>query len=197
MPNFLAFFSFVIVTLYTPGPNTIMAMSNASRYGFKKSMEFNLGVLCGIIVIMNLCSIFSLTVYRLIPSVKPVMTAVGAAYIFWLAWRTYQSKPRLEGEEENEGKDTNTFLPGLILQFVNPKLILFGITVISSFILPYYNSPLLLMFFSVFLAFMGFGALICWSLFGSLFQRTYQKNYRPINTVMALLLVYCAIALFL
>ncbi|MDD4708424.1 MAG: lysine transporter LysE, partial [Firmicutes bacterium] len=35
MPNFTAFISYVLVTTFTPGPNTIMSMSNASRYGFK------------------------------------------------------------------------------------------------------------------------------------------------------------------
>ncbi|HWJ02835.1 MAG TPA: lysine transporter LysE, partial [Verrucomicrobiae bacterium] len=37
MPNFAAFLSYVLVTSFTPGPNNIMSMSNASRYGFKKS----------------------------------------------------------------------------------------------------------------------------------------------------------------
>jgi hypothetical protein len=38
MPNFAAFLSYVLVTTFTPGPNNIMSMSNASRYGFKKSI---------------------------------------------------------------------------------------------------------------------------------------------------------------
>lgn len=194
MPNFLAFLSFTIVTLYTPGPNTIMAMSNASRYGFKKSMSYNWGAVCGIMVIMILCSIFSLTIHSLIPAIKPVMTILGAGYIIWLAWKTFKSKPNLARKEEDK---TNTFLTGLVLQFVNPKLILFGITVMSTFVVPYYTSSLMLVFFSVFLALLGLGALCCWSLFGSLFQNLYLKYHKLLNTTMAVLLVYSAIALFL
>ncbi len=44
MPNFSAFLSYVIITTFTPGPNNIMSMSNASRYGFRKSLPFNVGV---------------------------------------------------------------------------------------------------------------------------------------------------------
>lgn len=36
MPNLVAFLSYAVVTTFTPGPNNIMTMSNASRYGFKK-----------------------------------------------------------------------------------------------------------------------------------------------------------------
>ena len=44
MPNFTAFVSYVLITTFTPGPNNIMSMSNASRYGFKRSIMFNVGV---------------------------------------------------------------------------------------------------------------------------------------------------------
>ena len=194
MPNFTAFLSYVIVTSFTPGPNNIMSMSNASRYGFKKSIFFNVGILFGFFIIISLCSIFSVTLYSLIPSIKPIMTFIGAAYILWLAWKTYKSKPSSEDKDE---KHTNTFWSGLLLQFVNPKVILYGITTVSTFIVPYYSSVFLLSIFSLFLAFVGFVSTCCWSLFGSIFQKFLVRNNRVINIVMALLLVYCAASLFL
>lgn len=193
MPNFPAFLSYVLVTTFTPGPNNIMSMSNASRYGFKKSIMFNVGIFFGFSIIIALCSIFSVTLYNLIPSVKPVMTYIGAAYILWLAWKTYKSKPH-NGDESN--KRTNTFLSGLLLQFVNPKVILYGITTVSTFIVPYYKSMPILASFSVLLAFIAFISICCWALFGSVFQKFLVKNDRVINTVMSLLLVYCAVSLF-
>ncbi len=194
MPNLTAFISYVLVTTFTPGPNNIMSMSNASRYGFKKSIFFNVGVFLGFFIINSLCSVFSMTLYKLIPSIKPFMTVIGAAYILWLAWKTYKSKPH---SGDNNEKHTNTFLAGLLLQFVNPKGILFGITTASTFIVPYYKSVPILIIFSAFLAFVGFTATCCWSLFGSVFQRFIVKNNTVVNTIMALLLIYCAISLFL
>lgn len=196
MPNFAALVSYVFVTTFTPGPNNIMSMSNASRYGVKKSIFFNVGIFFGFFIIMALCSVFSLTIYSLIPSIKPIMTWIGAFYILWLAWETYKSKPHIEGENKNN-KLTNTFISGFLLQFVNPKVILYGITTISTFITPYYRSVFLLSSFSVSLAFIGFIATFCWSLFGSIFQKYLNQNDKIINAVMALLLVYCAVTLFL
>lgn len=194
MPNFLAFLSYVLVTTFTPGPNNIMSMSNASRYGFRKSIFFNVGIFFGFFIIIALCSIFSVTLYNLIPSIKPIMTYIGAVYILWLAWKTYKSKPHSEDKSE---KQTNTFLSGLLLQFVNPKVIIYGITTVSTFIVPYYRSVFALTSFSVLLAFVGFVATCCWSLFGSIFQKFLVKKDKVINIIMALLLVYCAVSLFL
>jgi hypothetical protein len=96
MPNFAAFVSYVLITTFTPGPNNIMSMSNASRYGFKRSIMFNVGVFLGFFLIMALSALFSVALYGLIPSIKPVMTSIGAAYIMWLAWKTYSSNPQVE-----------------------------------------------------------------------------------------------------
>jgi cysteine/O-acetylserine efflux protein len=122
------------------------------------------------------------------------MTYIGAVYILWLAWKTYKSDPHNDNKSE---KQTNTFLSGLLLQFVNPKVIIYGVTTVSTFIVPYYSSVFVLTGFSVLLAFVGFVATCCWSLFGSVFQKLLVEKDKVVNIIMALLLVYCAISLFL
>ncbi len=194
MPNFTAFLSYVLVTTFTPGPNNIMSMSNASRYGFKKSIMFNVGVFIGFFVIISLCSMFSMALFNLIPTIRPFMTYIGAGYILWLAWKTYSSKPH---STDNSHNRTNTFTAGLLLQFVNPKVILYGITLVSTFIVPYYKSPPALTGFAVLLAFTAFVSTCCWALLGSVFQIFLARNNRAVNAIMALLLVYCAASLLL
>lgn len=193
MPNFTVFLSYVLIANLSPGPNTIMSMSNASRYGFKKSIMFNVGIFFGVFILFALSSIFSMVLYSFIPSIKSIMSCVGAAYMLWLAWQTYKSKPNSEDKTE---KRTNTFLSGLLLQFVNPNVIIYGLATVSTFIVPYYKSVFMLTSFSVILAFLGFVGTCCWSLFGSVFQKVLVKHYKVFNTIMALLLVYCAISLF-
>lgn len=67
MPNFPVFLSYVLVSTFTPGPNNIMSMSNASRYGFRKSIMFYVGVFSGFAILMALSSIFGVTLYKLLP----------------------------------------------------------------------------------------------------------------------------------
>lgn len=191
MPNALAFLSYVVVTTFTPGPNNIMSMSNASRCGFKRSMRFTLGVGVGFFLIIGLSIAFATALYGAIPAIKPVMTVIGAAYMLWLAWKIATSS----AHDANTGPQ-NTFLSGLLLQFLNPKGILFGVTVASTFIVPYYRSAPILVGFAAALALVGLAATTSWALFGSVFQRFTAKNHRVVGYVMAALLAYCAVSLF-
>jgi threonine/homoserine/homoserine lactone efflux protein len=79
--------------LYEPGPNNVMAMSNASKYGFKKSFRFNLGVLFGFFIVMSACATSASLLYEFIPQTEIVMSRVGAAYILWLAWTVWRGDP--------------------------------------------------------------------------------------------------------
>jgi len=79
---------------------------------------------------------------------------------------------------------------------VNPKVILYGITIFSTFIVPYYQSAGVLAGFALLLALVGFVSTCTWSLFGSVFQKFLVKNDRLFNGVMALLLLFCAVSLF-
>ncbi|NLF34621.1 MAG: lysine transporter LysE, partial [Clostridiales bacterium] len=90
-----------------------------------------------------------------------------------------------------------SFLSGVLLQLVNPKNLIFGLTAMTSYILPYYQAPAALLGFALLLATASASATVCWSLFGTALYRLFANHGRAINTVMALLLVYCAVSLFL
>jgi cysteine/O-acetylserine efflux protein len=192
VPNELAFISYVLVTTFTPEPNNIIAMSNASRFGLKRSMRFNFGVCVGFFLVIAGAVIFTVALYRAIPAVKPYMTVLGAAYILWLAWKTLMSTPRDKGPTGQ-----STFTSGVLLQFLNPKAILYGLTAASTFIVPYYRTAPVYVAFAAALALVALAATSSWALFGSVFQRFMARRYRVVNAIMALLLVYCAVSLFL
>ena len=70
-------------------------------------------------------------------------------------------------------------------------------TLITNFVFPYDRS--FGMFVVVLIAnwFMVLFSNICWVLFGSIFQNFFEEYKKVLNAVMALLLVYCALSLFL
>lgn len=188
--NWAAFSSYIILTAITPGPNNIMSMSNAAKYGFKKSFPFNVGVWLGFLIVVALCAVFSTLLYELIPSIKPYMLVLGALYILWLAWSIWRDKPH---EEKKRGlSSTITVFSGTVLQFVNVKGILYGMTTMSSFVLPYYRDIPTIAGFALILATTGFVCTLLWALCGSVFERFFKNYSKVVNAVMALLLVYCA-----
>lgn len=195
MFNFFAFASYVFVSCITPGPNNIMSMSNGTKYGVKKSLPFCFGVatgFCLIILVSIGCNIF---LYKYIPGILEVMTYIGGAYILYLAWIIWRDKPKVKKNKSMQ-LDPKAFTTAVVLQFVNPKGILFSMTLITNFVFPYFQSV------GAFVVVLAFNWVVvifsscCWVLFGSVFQKFFEQYRKVINTVMALLLVYCAISLF-
>lgn len=190
--NIAAFASYLFLTAYTPGPNNIMAMTNSAKFGLKSSLKFCLGVITGFAVAMVLCAVFTTLLFKYIPAIEPFMKWVGAAYILFLAYTIFMDKPHKGGEKAQ--LNPTGYLTGVLMQFVNVKVFLYGITALSTFVLPYNRSFSAVIFALVILDAVGFSAVCCWALFGSLFQRFFENHRRILNAVMALLLVYCAVA---
>ena len=195
MNYWLTFLSYVLVTEFTPGPNNISSMSNASRYGFAASARYRLGIYVGFFLIQTLAALFSAVLTGVIPAVKPYMLALGAAYILWMAWKTLTSRSSA-GDDEAPARD-NTFLSGVLLQFVNVKVIIFALTTMSVYAVPYSTSPVFLMLFGFVMATVAWISTNCWAAFGAVFSRVLRRHERVVNTVMGLLLVWCAVALYL
>ena len=193
MFSWLNFLSYAAVTAVTPGLNNIMSMSNAGRLGFRKSFPFNLGIWVGFSVVMLVCTFFCNMLSEIIPKIKTPMLVTGALYILWLAWKTVKSSSAIE-----EKHSQSSFISGALLQFINPKIYIYCIVSMEAYILPYYQGEwLTLIFFALLLAFIGFAFTLCWSLFGSVFKLLFSKYAKVTNLIMAGLLVYCAISLFL
>ena len=187
------FLIYCFITAYTPGANNLLSMSNAARLGFRKSVSFNFGITMGFLIVMTVCTLFSSTLYSALPKVKFYMQLLGAAYMLYLAWKVWKTSSDLEVESRKE----SSFLSGMILQFMNPKIYIYAITAMSLYILPLYHSVVALIVFVLILTIIGASGSYVWALFGSAFCRFFTKHTKGVNLVMALHLVYCAVSLYL
>ncbi len=204
-----AFLSYALVVTFTPGPNNIMCMANASKFGYKKTLNFILGVFTGFFIILILSSYFNLLLFNLLPKIEIYVGILGAGYMIYLAIKIMKTQEETETEdsiEENTDEEhlppsdkvinkPSSFFTGVTMQFLNPKGILYAITVISAFIMPYYNSNISLILFSLFLCFLTFTSNSCWALFGSLFNKFISKYRKQFNIAMGILLIYSAISI--
>jgi threonine/homoserine/homoserine lactone efflux protein len=176
---------------YTPGPNNIMVMNNSKNVGFKKNLKFALGMFTGFLIIILLCLVFSTVLFNIVPAVQFPMKILGAAYMAYLIIKTFFSS-----KKEKSKSFSGSYFAGIMLQFINPKLFIYGLTTISSFLLPHFKEIPILLLFSLFMSIVGFSSLLCWSLFGSLFSIVFEKHGKILNILMAALLLYCIISLF-
>jgi threonine/homoserine/homoserine lactone efflux protein len=192
MFQWVPFLLYMVVMSFTPGPNNIMAMNNARNAGFRKGTGFCVGGLAGGVVVMTLSVLFSAFLYAFIPKIQFPMKLFAAAYMGYLIVLILLPS-RVKQFETKKGN----FFMGFLMTIINPKIILFGITVMSSYITPYYKEPLPLALFILLLSAIGFSSMICWSLFGSLFGKMFNRHGKMVNGIMTIMLLYCIITLFL
>lgn len=189
----VSFLIFVMVATFTPGPNNIISMSSANQFGFKKTLGFIVGVAAGFFVVMLLCSFFNVVLYSFIPRITFWMNLFGCLYMTYLAFKIMRSRSK---EREGKQRKISSFFSGVILQFVNPKGILYGITAVSSFVIPFDQSPAGLLLVSAMLALLALLSTSCWAMFGLLFKRFLSKYEGPFNMAMGLLLLYGAVSIY-
>jgi threonine/homoserine/homoserine lactone efflux protein len=122
------------------------------------------------------------------------MKILGAVYLFYLIIKTLVPSKMNEVKE----KDKNgSFFVGILLQLVNIKIILFGITALTSYLLPYYKSITILILFAFLMSSIQLTGNITWTLFGSAMNKLFNKHRTTLNIIMAIMLLYCIVKLFI
>ena len=188
MPGYVLgnFFIYSVINAFTPGLGNILALNTVTNYGYKKGRPLFWGIFAGYYVVQMICAVFVFGVSTILPDMLGIMKYIGAAYILWLAFHIAFSKP----SEDNTEKSAS-FLKGFLLQFVNVKIYLFGITALTGYITDYSASLWILLLLELIIATIGTAATLTWVGMGVLIQKAYLKYYRAINIILALTLLEC------
>ncbi|ERK31530.1 LysE family translocator [Clostridium intestinale] len=186
--NITSFFIYCIIVTVTPGPTNIVILSTVNNFGTKKAVEYTYGATIAFGLLLTISSVLNTMLVAVIPKILPIMQVIGSSYIAYLAYQIYKMDTSKAIEKQNA-----TFMSGFLMQFINPKVILFTMTVIPSFVMPYYTKLSTLMIFVVCITIIGFMAFITWILFGTIFKGFLQKHQKAVNIIMALFLIYSAI----
>ena len=184
------FVLYCVINAFTPGPGNILALNTVTNYGWKKGRPLFFGIFTGYYVVQLICAVFVFGIAAFLPSVLGVMKYIGAAYILWLAIHIAISKP-----EKDDDSRSASYMKGFLLQFVNVKIYLFGMTALTGYITDYYTSLTALVIAELFISTLGSFATLTWIGMGALIQKFYLKHYRIINILLALTLVECIISI--
>ncbi|MED1960428.1 LysE family translocator [Brevibacillus formosus] len=108
---------------------------------------FLFGIITGFIILGVATSLLTTSLYQWIPTVEPYFKVVGAAYLLYLAWQIVFSKKQNHPNPDSQ----SSFFYGLFFQILNIKSILYFLTAMSTFILPYPDSQTAMLFSCVYL----------------------------------------------
>ncbi|KAA3643495.1 MAG: lysine transporter LysE [Chloroflexi bacterium] len=191
--DLLSVISFVLITTFTPGPNNITSAAMGVLHGYRKTFNFLLGISIGFFFMMLVSAWASASILAYFPFMEPVLRYVGAGYIIYLAYGTFQASYNFdEGNVKPMG-----FIKGMLLQLLNPKLIVYGLTLFSTFLASITDQPGPLLIAVILLTFTSFTSISVWTLFGTAIK-TYLHHPRVklgVNALLSLFLVYSALNL--
>lgn len=192
--NYAAFFTYVVILTFTPGPNNLMSMEEGKRVGFRKSLLFVSGIFVSLLIMAIVTLLFTDSLRSYVPTIEPEFKALGSAYILFLVWKMFGSS-KTGGKEHHAHR--LAFVSGMILNFSNVKTLLFLITGYSSYVLTAYESFGIAILFGLLMCLAGLCALLLWASLGSLFNRFFRRHEKAVNLVLAILLVYTAVEIWL
>lgn len=182
----ISFLIYCVINAFTPGPGNILALNTVANYGWKKGRPLFFGIFAGYYSVQIICALIVYGVSTFLPSVLGIMKYIGASYILWLAIHIAISKPEIGSSDKSA-----SFMKGFMLQFVNVKIYLFGITALTGYITDYSTAFGILLLFELFIATIGSVATLTWIGMGMLIQSFYIKNFRIINIILSLSLLEC------
>lgn len=190
MFDLLPVISYALVANFTPGPNNITGAAMGVLYGYRRSLPFLLGNTTGFYAVLLVAALVSDTLLTTIPGLEPMLRYIGAAYILYLAFSILKTTYNFE---DAKAKPMG-FIQGFIFQWANPKVIVFALTLFTTFLAGLEVSLPRLLLVLIPFTISCFAAISTWALFGSLIkQHLGRTGIRLIvNAILALMLVYSA-----
>ncbi len=184
IPSFL-FYCFI--SGITPGPANLCSFSAAIRFGRKAAFRQWKGLFVGYALVSIAAAFVNYFLGAAFQEYIWIFSTVGFIYILWLAFHMLTMKI----DDVDSQNDCN-FRSGLLIQITNVKIMIFCLSALGIYVLPYNRSLGALLIVSLILPFTGPMANLVWLFAGSLLKNTYEKHQKAWNIGMAISLVLCA-----
>lgn len=186
-----AFLMYCYIGAITPGPANLCSLSTALKYGRGPALRQWRGLFFGFFLISMASVLATFFLGTVLNDYVGIFAWIGAAYILWMAWHMLRSA----GAPEAEGGDTPSFRRGLLVQLTNVKVMVFCLTALASYVLPYSRSFWVLLGVGLFLPFTGPVANLVWLFAGASLQKLFANHRKAVDLVMAASLALCALSL--
>jgi len=135
----LTFFLAIFVFGITPGPGVFAILSRALISGSKSCFALVIGMVCSDLIYLILACFGLATIAEHYGEVFLVIRYIGAAYLIYLGYKMFQTIPDTKEALKN-GSVTHhhtllgSWLQGFLISASNPKVILFYIAFLPTFV---------------------------------------------------------------
>lgn len=190
----IAFLVYCFVSGITPGPANLLSLATAISKGKAVALRQWRGLFVGFAAD---AFVSALVIYYLGTGFSEYIIWfkwIGAAYIVWLAIHLLL-EAKEEADTAADPHQTNNFWTGFLTQLTNVKVIIFCMTALSGYVLPYTKSLWVFLLVGAFLPFTGPACNLIWLYTGATMQQFFRNHRKAVNIVMAIALIGCAVSI--
>ena len=194
-PEIISISLFWFVTAFTPGPNNIVASYSGFNFGVIKTIPHILGVILGFTTLVFLLTIGLINVFKLYPIIQEILRYLGTVFLVYLAYKISFSQFSENKQKENPVKFIETFL----FQFLNPKGVIVGIIVVSTYVETGEKYFLYSSWVIMLAVLFSSASIISWTLLDKFLRKfaTNDKFIKYFNYAMSMLLLGSIITFYL
>lgn len=184
IPSFL-FYCFI--SSVSPGASNLASMGASLNCERRRALRQWYGMISGFLILSVIAVIISSFLGRIAGSYVKYLAYAGAAYIAWLAFCLLKS-----ADSADESGTVYGFRNGLLVQVTNAQGLVYCITTLSAYVLPYRATLPDLIGASGVMALIAVVGNLLWLVAGVSMKGIFQKHRKAANAVMAIALLLCA-----
>lgn len=135
--RYAGFFLLSLALGIAPGPDIIFVLSQSLAYGARAGALVTLGLCTGICFHVTLAAFGIAEILKRYPRAFAVLTWFGAAYLAFLGvatWRSASASVGIDGSATTELSAIGLYLRGVVMNALNPKVMLFFLALMPRFI---------------------------------------------------------------
>lgn len=131
----LAFFIAIIIFSVTPGPGVFALLARAMTQGAWSCFSLAFGMAISDIIYLVLACFGLAVIAEHWGGFFTVVRIVGAVYLIYLGWKMWNDRSHLSSEQQsgNRRSEFMSFVQGFLISASNPKVILFYIAFLPTF----------------------------------------------------------------
>lgn len=181
----LTFFIAIFIFGITPGPGIFAIMAKSMSKGAKASVSLCLGMVISDIVYLVMACYGLAAIASAWEEVFIAIRYIGAAYLIYLGWKMWSApitSPDEQSQQYESKGEVASFLQGFMISASNPKVVLFYIAFLPTFMdLTILSETDIVL--AAFLAFIGLMSGISMVSLGAAQARKLMKSERSVKTL--------------
>ena len=172
--------SFAIASFFlalAPGPDNFFVLTFSAKYGRTLGVLFVLGLVCGCFIHTSLVAFWVSALIINNSLLLSILKYIGAIYLLFVAIKVYKSDNKIKDLKDSkyEVNKLKVFINGLLMNILNPKVLIFFLAFFPTFIFSDSISPVI-----QFYILGGIFMLITFIVFSSIafFSSLIYKNFK-------------------